>query len=168
MVLIRGCRTALIVLVAMSINACVFPHERYFASDFKGVVLTKGIPVEGAEVTRHISVGWDDTEYYDSTITNKYGEFSFDKKAKYHFIMLPHEPSNYQEYSVVYNQKKHVLLGITKNNYEINGEQITPLNFKCDLLSEEKRRYVEKFGTDINGKTYSSKKYYSGKCEHQT
>ncbi len=131
------------------------------ATESEGVVTSDGIPLDGAEVERVVEN--KGKKHIDHSVTDSDGRFSFPSlytRALTKF--LPIQPVVSQEVTITYKGEKHIAWGLTKMNWDENGElnsfkalqrnNILPFDVICELSDEDKSMQLEESLQIIYGK----------------
>jgi hypothetical protein len=110
--------------------------KMYLFSEVKGVVVQKGVPVEGAVVEQEFRWAWKDEVGLVQTKTATDGKFSFPAVVRSSFLgsLLPHEPMIRQTILIRYAGNEYKAWMFDKGSYKENSElQGKAISLYCDL-----------------------------------
>jgi hypothetical protein len=111
---------------------------RVYASGMTGVLSDRGKPLPGVTLVRNVS-SWEHKTKQKAE-TNENGEFSFEavtgRRSLLEYLPLPGTITVNIWLDIEGAPPKDSVWGLTKWNYERNGELGVPLRLECDLADE--------------------------------
>lgn len=112
-----------------------FGKSKVFASAMQGrLFLNDDTPAAGVRVRRTWRWAWNGESGEDETVTDSNGRFAFATVTGGSLLgsLLPHEPVIEQEYFAYPDSGEILILGLTKRNYDLDGEADgKQLRIKC-------------------------------------
>ncbi len=98
--------------------------KMYLFSEVKGIVVNKGVPIEGAIVEQEFRWAWKDEVGMEQTKTDAEGKFSFPAVVRSSFFgsLLPHEPMVTQTILIKFDGNVYKAWMFDKGDYKENGE----------------------------------------------
>ena len=132
-------------IVMLIVVGCSGPTKRCLVSPLSGTIVTNGMPVEGATVTRSYYSHWYDKQVVTVTQTDANGDFKFDGVWKKVLVGALHQPVIEEEMIVELNGKKYKVFNVIKMDYDTLSE----ISLDKKRLSQKAGKLYFKFDLDL-------------------